>query len=134
MWVALGYSHERYIQLWGSSVCTNSLPFEYSDLLLKRYQPKLQTELCDPDIGSLCEPQKMHPRFAPTTTGPETVSEAAKHVENETAETQLPAAGGGRSTMVSLMTWSVDMWKLQELCNIWKMYTVHRVIAKEVYG
>ncbi|CAL1146351.1 unnamed protein product [Cladocopium goreaui] len=58
------YSFQRYVQLWGSPKCTNSLPFEYSDLMLKRYHPNLAKEPCHPDIGSLCEPHKLHPRYA----------------------------------------------------------------------
>ncbi|CAK9066306.1 unnamed protein product [Durusdinium trenchii] len=73
------YSFQRYVELWGSSKCTNSLPFEYSDLLLQRYHPKLQTsEPCHPDIGSLCEPGKLHPRYSTTGTTSRPGSEASQ--------------------------------------------------------
>eukprot|EP00435_Cladocopium_sp_Y103_P031330 s3229_g7.t3 len=80
------YSFQRYVQLWGSPKCTNSLPFEYSDLMLKRYHPNLAKEPCHPDIGSLCEPHKLHPRYAVNAV-------------NTTTTTAAPAAevsGSGR--------------------------------------
>ncbi|CAJ1396083.1 unnamed protein product [Effrenium voratum] len=57
------YSSERYMQLWGPE-CTNRLAFEYSPLMLERYHPNLKTQPCSGDIGSLCEPGKMHKHFA----------------------------------------------------------------------
>jgi len=49
----LCYNLSRYITLYGSAKCTNSLPFQFSELLMSRYHPELKMGcqlpwLCDP--------------------------------------------------------------------------------------
>ncbi|CAE8619760.1 unnamed protein product, partial [Polarella glacialis] len=50
------YNLERYIALWGSAECTNRQPVKYSQLLMERYHPELETRKCD--LTWLCEPGK----------------------------------------------------------------------------
>jgi len=53
----LCYNLDRYVALYGSSRCTNKLPFTYSKLLMERYHPELKTRKCD--LMWLCEPGKI---------------------------------------------------------------------------
>uniref|UniRef100_A0A7S2IW21 Uncharacterized protein n=1 Tax=Zooxanthella nutricula TaxID=1333877 RepID=A0A7S2IW21_9DINO len=50
----LCYNHSRYVELWGSSMCTSAIPFSYSALLMKRYHPELQ-DGCRKFLPWLCK-------------------------------------------------------------------------------
>merc|ERR1712217_168231 len=50
----LCYNHTRYVELWGSSQCTNTQPFEYSQTLLKRHHPELKPGRCPHDMRWFC--------------------------------------------------------------------------------
>jgi len=51
----LCYNHSRYVELWGSSDCTNRLPFRFSDLLMERYHPELKRG-CPDFLPWMCKP------------------------------------------------------------------------------
>lgn len=51
------YNHTRYVKLWGSDKCTNSVPFHYSEKLMKRYHPEFIKQPCN--LPWLCEPGKV---------------------------------------------------------------------------
>jgi len=51
----LCYNLSRYVANWGSTRCTNSIPFKYSDLLMQRYHPELKERPCS--LPWLCEPR-----------------------------------------------------------------------------
>merc|ERR1712085_75537 len=51
----LCYNHSRYVELWGSSDCTNRLPFRFSDLLMERYHPELKRG-CPHFLPWMCRP------------------------------------------------------------------------------
>ncbi|CAE8719928.1 unnamed protein product [Polarella glacialis] len=52
----LCYNHTRYVKLWGSDTCTNTIPFHFSETLLSRHHPELKTRPCD--LPWLCAPGK----------------------------------------------------------------------------
>ncbi|CAK9097892.1 Peptidyl-prolyl cis-trans isomerase A [Durusdinium trenchii] len=56
------YNHSRYLELWGSARCTNSIPFHLSEKLLQRHHPEMQTKPCD--LPWLCVPGAMRGRGA----------------------------------------------------------------------
>mmetsp|Transcript_32278 Transcript_32278/g.74566 ORF Transcript_32278/g.74566 Transcript_32278/m.74566 type:complete len:516 (-) Transcript_32278:71-1618(-) len=56
----LCYNHSRYLKLWGSARCTNAIPFQLSEKLLKRHHPEMDKKPCNLDW--LCEPGKMRGR------------------------------------------------------------------------
>ncbi|CAJ1376352.1 unnamed protein product [Effrenium voratum] len=51
------YNHSRYLELWGSAECTNHIPFQLSEKLLKRHHPDMDMKPCI--LPWLCEPGKM---------------------------------------------------------------------------
>ncbi|CAK9064665.1 unnamed protein product [Durusdinium trenchii] len=52
----LCYNLTRYKAMYGSSQCTNEIPFTFSKVLMDRYHPELKTRKCD--LPWLCEPGK----------------------------------------------------------------------------
>jgi len=52
----LCYNRSRYVALWGTTDCTNKLPFQYSNLLMERYHPEVLKGKCE--LPWLCERPK----------------------------------------------------------------------------
>lgn len=52
----LCYNRSRYVALWGTTDCTNKLPFQYSTLLMERYHPEVLKGKCE--LPWLCQRPK----------------------------------------------------------------------------
>lgn len=83
------YNSTRYIQLWGSAKCTNTIPFQLSEKLLKRHHPELDTKPCNLDW--LCEVGRMRGRGLEVAGPTPTIDPQAKYLLLEQPTAGCPA-------------------------------------------